>query len=121
MRKRRNAAPTSSAHPLAMHDPDQGFLYFTAGVASWRPHPQQHGRWLLRVDVVCHEPMEFLAASDRDALQLAEKMADGFESGLALDLIAVGFTSSGRTLYGSLPTKSTAAAVSCSEKALRLT
>lgn len=102
-----------------MHDPEQGFLYFVAGVATWRPHPERATHWLVRVDIVQHEPVYFVAASDVDALQLAEKLADGFESGMNVDLMPVGFTRTGRTLYGSLPSTSTAAAVSCDAQRLR--
>lgn len=103
-----------------MHDPEQGFLYFVAGVASWRRHPTQRDRWLLRVDIVCHEPAFFVAANESDALLLAEKMADGFEAGMAADLMPVGITRTGRTLYGSLPSTNTTAAVSGIDATLRL-
>jgi hypothetical protein len=102
-----------------MDNANQGFLYFDAGLASWTRESARC--WLLRVDLVCHQPLVMRVASAAQALAMAEKMADQYESAMRDELTAVGFTNNGRTLYGKLPEEpASAAADGGSEKVLPL-
>lgn len=84
-----------------MHDPETGFLYFTAGAAQWQPLHDGSRRWLLRVDVVFQSPMTWTVPDASTAEAAAIELARDFEAHASSELVALDISASGRVLYGS--------------------